>query len=60
MEILLVDDELRALVLKNASATVLREAAQEKGMKTLRDVGMQRVREGTTSIQEVLRVTSGE
>ncbi|HEY8241644.1 MAG TPA: GspE/PulE family protein, partial [Kiritimatiellia bacterium] len=60
MEILLVDDELRALVLKNASATVLREAAQEKGMKTLRDVGMQRVGDGTTSIQEILRVTSGE
>lgn len=59
MEILLVNDEIRALVLANANSTAIRDAAQKAGMKTLREVGLERVRDGVTSIEEILRVSSG-
>jgi type II secretory ATPase GspE/PulE/Tfp pilus assembly ATPase PilB-like protein len=35
----------------------LREIAQKQGMKTLRQSGLQKVLEGTTTVEEVLRVT---
>ena len=57
--ILLVNDEIRKLILQNANAAAIREVATKHGMSTLRDVGLQRVKEGITSIEEVLRVTSG-
>jgi type IV pilus assembly protein PilB len=60
MEILLVSDEVRAMILKNASATALREAAARTGMKNLREVGIERIKDGLTSLAEIMRVTSGE
>jgi len=60
MEILMIDDEIRALILEQKDAKTIRDAAQRKGMKTLREVGLERVRSGETSIEEILRVTSGE
>jgi len=60
MEILLVNDPVRELILKNANANSIREVAVKNGMVTLREVGMRRVKDGTTTIEEVLRVTSGE
>ena len=60
MEILLVNDEMRELVLREPSSSVLRDCAVKNGMLTLRDVGLLRAKEGTTSIEEVLLVTSGE
>ena len=59
MEILQVDDALRAQILRDANATRIREVAIERGLHTLRDVGLRKVREGITTIEEVLRVTSG-
>ena len=57
MEILLLDDNLRELVMKDASAHELAAAAIANGMLTLRDVGFQEVKAGTTSLEEILRVT---
>lgn len=59
MEILLLDDELKAKILETAEASALREVAVKNGMKTLRETGLSRVRDGLTTIDEVLRVTTG-
>ncbi|MBC8453457.1 hypothetical protein H8D64_00200, partial [PVC group bacterium] len=48
------------LILKEENAGKIRAAAVACEMKTLRDVGLTRVKEGTTSIEEILRVTSTE
>jgi general secretion pathway protein E len=56
-ELLVVDDEIRTLVMKNADAASIRRAATARGMSTLRDDGADKVLEGTTTIEEVLRVT---
>lgn len=58
MEILLLDEEIKSLILKTAEANAIRQLAVEKGMATLRDVGLAKVRDGVTTIDEVLRVTS--
>jgi type II secretory ATPase GspE/PulE/Tfp pilus assembly ATPase PilB-like protein len=60
MEILMVDEEIKQLMLKECSASAIRDIAVKNGMLTLRDVGLLRVREGVTTIEEVLMVTSGE
>ncbi|HBA85858.1 MAG TPA: secretion system protein E [Verrucomicrobia bacterium] len=60
MEILMVGDEVKALMLKEASSGEIRDVAVKNGMLTLRDVGLLRVRDGVTSVEEVLLVTSGE
>lgn len=59
MEVLRVDDDIRGLILQEASGSEIAEVAERNGMMTLRDVGFMRVRDGNTSIEEVIRVTSG-
>jgi len=59
MEVLRVDEDIRDLILKEASGSEIAEVAVRNGMMTLRDVGFMRVRDGNTSIEEVIRVTSG-
>ncbi|MCB1214929.1 MAG: Flp pilus assembly complex ATPase component TadA, partial [Deltaproteobacteria bacterium] len=56
-EILMVDDQVRSLIMKNAGATEVKRLAMEKGMKTLREVAAEKVLNKETSIEEVLRVT---
>ena len=56
-EVMPISDELRELVLKDASTAEIRALAQSQGMKTLRQSGLQKVLEGVTTTQEVLRVT---
>lgn len=60
MEILLIDDTLRALVLKNANSGEIRDTAIEHGMISLRQAGLNRVADGLTTIDEIMRVTSSE
>ncbi len=43
--------------MRGASIQELRASAQAQGMKTLREAGIARVLEGTTTIDEMLRVT---
>jgi general secretion pathway protein E len=56
-EILPVTEEIRSLIVDRASATVIKRAAMEQGLVTLRGDGIRKVRLGQTTIQEVLRVT---
>ena len=56
-EVMEVTDELRELVLVGASALELRRKATEDGMLTLRQSGLRKVKEGVTTIEEVLRAT---
>ena len=58
MEILLVDDLIRKTILNNTEADAIAKIAVQNGMRTLREAGLQRVREGLTTIEEILRVTS--
>lgn len=49
--------ELRKLIFDNANEDEIRQAAIKNGMVTLRDAGNERVLDGTTSVEEVLRST---
>jgi type II secretory ATPase GspE/PulE/Tfp pilus assembly ATPase PilB-like protein len=59
-EMMMVTDEIRSLILENASAPELRKVASRQGMKSLRDDGFRQLHAGRTSIQEVLRVTKDD
>jgi general secretion pathway protein E len=54
---LIIDDEVRGLVMKSSDASTIRAHATAHGMPTLRADGAQKVLEGMTTIEEVLRVT---
>jgi type IV pilus assembly protein PilB len=56
-EVMEIGNELRELILVGASALELRRKAVEEGMITLRASGLQKVKDGVTSIEEVLRET---
>jgi len=56
-EILIVQDEVRELILKRSSADALKSEAIRCGMRTLREDGWLKVRQGGTTVPEVLRVT---
>jgi general secretion pathway protein E len=56
-ELLLVDDNTRRLILKNADSNQIRETAKQHGMKTLLEYGADKIRQGMTTLAEVLRVT---
>ncbi|MCX7943268.1 MAG: type II secretion system ATPase GspE, partial [Deltaproteobacteria bacterium] len=56
-ELLIIDDEIRHLILKNTDSTQIKKLAVSKGMDTLRDDGAKKVLDGVTTIDEVLRVT---
>ncbi len=58
MEILLVNETIRRTILTNPEADAIAKIAIENGMRTLREAGLQQIREGMTSIEEILRVTS--
>jgi len=59
-EVMPVTQEIRGLILKNAAVTDIRAMAQAQGMKTLRQAGLLKVLAGTTTVEEVLRVTVAE
>jgi type IV pilus assembly protein PilB len=56
-ELMIMNNELRDMIMRNASTDELRLAAQRAGMVTLRDAGMKACFEGTTSAEEVIRET---
>jgi type IV pilus assembly protein PilB len=55
-EVMPVDDGLRKLILEKNSADEMRAYARQQGMRTLREDGLEKIREGVTSVAEVLRV----
>ena len=58
-EVMPVTTELRDLMLRNATTAEIRDTAVSQGMKTLRQNALQKVVDGVTTIEEVLRVTMG-
>ncbi len=56
-ELLVIDDDIRRLILKRSDSNLIREAARQKGMRTLLEDGIEKVRAGITTFSEVLRVT---
>ncbi|MFM1823437.1 MAG: type pilus assembly protein PilB, partial [Planctomycetota bacterium] len=59
-EILAMDDDLRELIMKQASTNVLRQEARKRGMRTLRECGLLSIYDGSTTIDEVVRETLNE
>jgi type IV pilus assembly protein PilB len=56
-EVMLVNDEVRELAIARASADQIAEVAVRNGMRRLREDGLEKVKQGRTSIAEVSRVT---
>ncbi len=54
------DNEIRQLILKNASSDLIRDAARRAGMSTLAEDGWRLVRLGITTVEEVLSVTTAK
>jgi len=59
-EIMLLDDEIRDLIMARRSTNILREAARRRGMRTLRQSGLLAVYDGKTTIEEVVNQTIAE
>ncbi|HEX3628684.1 MAG TPA: ATPase, T2SS/T4P/T4SS family [Verrucomicrobiae bacterium] len=59
-ELLIVNESLRPLILGRAAASTIASRAIENGMRTLRTDGWNKVKNGETTIEEVLRVTQIE
>jgi type IV pilus assembly protein PilB len=55
-EIMPVSDEIRDLALHSASSDRIAETAREQGMRTLREDAFEKVKQGVTAVDEVLRV----
>jgi general secretion pathway protein E len=56
-ELLVMDDVVRTLALKNTDTVEIKRAAISQGMRTLRDDGARKIISGMTTISEVMRVT---
>jgi type IV pilus assembly protein PilB len=56
-EVMGITEDVRELILSGATAVELRRKAIEEGMITLRQSGLQKVRDGVTTIEEVVRET---
>ncbi len=56
-ELMIMNDDLREMILKGASTDEMREAARGYGMVTLRDIGTTFAFEGTTTAEEIIRET---
>ncbi len=59
-ELLLMNDNIRELILEKAPSNVIKEKGRSQGMQTLREAGWHKVKEGISTISEVLRVTQVE
>ncbi len=55
-ELMVVDSEIRQLILERASSDVIRKKAVSQKMQVLRESGLEKVGQGITTIEEVLRV----
>ncbi|HZP45558.1 MAG TPA: type II secretion system ATPase GspE [Candidatus Binataceae bacterium] len=56
-ELMVMDDEIRSLVMRKADAASIRRQCTSHGMKLLRQDGAERIMAGQTTIEELLRVT---
>ena len=56
-ELMELNDEIRRMIMANADAVALTQAARKNGMRNLREDGWLKVQQGVTTVDEVLRVT---
>jgi type II secretory ATPase GspE/PulE/Tfp pilus assembly ATPase PilB-like protein len=59
-ELMIPDDGIRNAILAKSSADEIRKLARSSGMTTLMEDGVDKIKSGMTSIEEVLRVTREE
>ena len=59
-EFLKITDDIQRLILGKKDSNIIKEAARKKGLRTLREDGWLKVKQGITTISEVLRVTQEE
>jgi general secretion pathway protein E len=59
-ELLLINDEIRALIIQKADAATIKKAAIRAGMRTLRGDAMDKIYEGITSVEEIMRAVNAE
>ena len=59
-EIFQINEEVQHLIYDQVGSAELRAKARELGMRTLREDGMRKVMAGTTTLEEVFRVTMGD
>lgn len=59
-EMMVVTDEVRSLILENASPRDLRQASGKQGMTSLREDGFRHLWKGETTVEEILRVTKDD
>jgi type IV pilus assembly protein PilB len=57
-EVMLITEDIKDAILQGASVNEMKELGRKHGMKTLREAGLQKIREGMTTIPEVMRVSS--
>jgi type IV pilus assembly protein PilB len=56
-ELMPIDNEIKELIMKKATTDEIKQVAKKKGMKTLREDGLDKVFKGITTLEEVMRVT---
>ena len=56
-EMMDLNEEIRDLIMSNADATKLTDAARRNGMRNLREDGWEKIARGVTTVEEVMRVT---
>ncbi|RMH26048.1 MAG: pilus assembly protein PilB [Planctomycetota bacterium] len=59
-EILVLDDDLRDMIMKETNMSVFKAEARRRGMRTLRECGLEAIYDGRTTIDEVVRETIEE
>jgi type IV pilus assembly protein PilB len=59
-ELIVMNDILRDMIVAEVSLDEFREACRKYGMRTLREVGLEAIHEGRTSVEEILRETMTE
>ncbi|UCD36331.1 MAG: Flp pilus assembly complex ATPase component TadA, partial [Nitrospiraceae bacterium] len=59
-EVMPVKEELKEMIVRGATSSDLKKAAIRLGMKTLRMSGLTKLKDGVTTVEEVLRVTFGD
>jgi general secretion pathway protein E len=59
-ELLLINDEIRALIIQKTDAATIKKAAIRAGMRTLRGDALDKIFEGITSVEEIMRAINSE
>ena len=57
-QVMPISEEIQRIILRDGSALEISEQAQREGVRTLRQAGLQKVKQGLTSLEEVLAVTN--